>query len=177
MKKFCFDNKEFYLDNGRLFDDSFIEVPKVTSNSILQYYFGQIDYHSYGEDELLNFIKELKSAEFFNPCLNVIFYGLTKFSASHYYKKTVLPIITSCYRLIGTPQKAINFWLEKKDIFQDCVSAPLLTSLAAAYCDIGKYDFAKKYADRAYALQGGSQEYETELSIVYRRIKKESSTS
>ena len=74
---------------------------------------------------------------------------------------------------IGVTQKAIDFWMENKQIFTSCLSVPLLTSLAAAYCDVGNYELAKKCADRAYAIQGGSQNYQSELSLVYARIRKE----
>ncbi|MBQ8426407.1 MAG: hypothetical protein IJX16_01450, partial [Clostridia bacterium] len=77
------------------------------------------------------------------------------------------------HRALNQPQKAIDFWMENKHIFSSCLSVPLLTSLAAAYCDIGNYALAKKCADKAYAIQGGGLNYKTELSLVYRRIKKE----
>ena len=50
---------------------------------------------------------------------------------------------------------------------------PFYTSVAAAYCDLGDYAAAKRFADRAYGIQGGSKGYTTELSLVYRRIKTE----
>ena len=96
-----------------------------------------------------------------------------QFSDSFEYYKVVFPIITSCYRALNQPQKAIDFWMENKKIFSTCLSVPLLTSLAAAYCDVGDYVLAKKCADRAYAIQGGSLNYQSELSLVYGRIKKE----
>ena len=69
--------------------------------------------------------------------------------------KTVFPIITSCHRALKQPQKAIDFWMENKRIFVSCLSVPLLTSLAAAYCDVGNYDLAKRYtySDKKEALK------------------------
>ena len=63
--------------------------------------------------------------------------------------------------------------MENKSIFASCLSVPLLTSLAAAYCDVGNYELAKKCANKAYAIQGGGKNYQTELSLVFQRIKKE----
>ena len=122
---------------------------------------------------MITYIKELKTALKYDFCLSVIDYGLAKFSNSKDFYTSVFPIITSCYRAKGQPQKAIDFWMENKKIFVSCLSVPLLTSLAAAYCDVGNYDLAKMCANRAYAMQGGSLHYQTELSMVYGRIKKE----
>lgn len=81
---------------------------------------------------------------------------------------------TSCYRRMGQSQKAIDFWMNNKSIFQEFTeSVALLTSLAAAYCDVKDYKKAKYCADRAYAAQGGGQGYKNELALVYLRIKKE----
>ena len=55
------------------------------------------------------------------------------------------------------------------------MSAPLYTSVAAAYCDIHDYLSAKKYADKAFAIGGGKAA--GELSSVYGRIRKETTGS
>ena len=140
---------------------------------MLKFYYSSIEYKKLEEVELLEYLKQLKLSGLYEPCLTVINYGLNKFTASFDFYKTVFPIITSCYRAIGQPQKAIDFWMENKQIFTSCLSVPLLTSLAAAYCDICNYELAKKCANRAYAIQGGGKNYQTELSLVYERIKKE----
>ena len=69
------------------------------------------------EAEFMEYLKQLKLSEFYDNCLTVIGYGLNKFSASFDFYKTVFPIITSCYRAVGQPQKAIDFWMENKQIF------------------------------------------------------------
>ena len=83
----------------------------------------------------------------------------------------LLPRITSCYRKTGQPQKAIDILTYANNTFGSKAITPvLLTSAAAAYCDIGDYARAKKCCDRAYASSGGK--YSAELSLVYNRIKK-----
>ena len=173
MEKIIFENECFYFVHGVIYDSSFLEVPKVISQNVLAKYYESIDYEKYEESELLEFLKQLKISGFYNKCLQVIDFGLNKFTASFDFYKTVFPIITSCHRALNQPQKAIDFWMENKSIFTSCLSVPLLTSLAAAYCDVGNYDLAKKCANRAYAIQGGSKNYQTELSLVYQRIRKE----
>ena len=64
--------------------------------------------------------------------------------------------------------------MNNKSIFQQFASSvPLLTSLAAAYCDVGDYKRAKYCADRGYFTQGGGQGHKNELALVYYRIRKE----
>ena len=172
MQEIIFNGEKYFFNNGRLYDESFLEVPTAVSETILAQYFNNIDYTQMEEKEFVEHLKNLKRANANNKCLKVIEYGLGKFSASTDYYKTVFPIITSCYRNIGKPEKAIAFWMENKEIFKNCLSVPLLTSLAAAYCDVGQYEIALKCAQKAYAMQGGSKNYATELSNVFHRINK-----
>lgn len=177
MDKILFENEYYYINKGKVYDSSFLELPTNEAYKILQHYFQSVDYKVLDEFQLLDLLKQLKTANFHRLCLSIIEYGLNKFSDSFDFYKTVFPIITSCYRAINTPQKAIDFWMENKKIFASYLSVPLLTSLAAAYCDVKNYALAKKCADRAYAIQGGSLSYQTELSLVYQRIKKETKDS
>ena len=81
----------------------------------------------------------------------------------------VLPRLTSCYRKQGFPKKAIDCAVELRHRFgPDILSPVTLTSLAAAYCDLGEWALARKCADRAYAsgAKGAG-----ELRAVYERIR------
>ena len=173
MEKIIFEDEVFYFNKGTIYDSSFLEVPKIVARKVLFKHYEGIDYKNYEEAEFLEYLKQLKISEFYEKCLVAIDFGLNKFTASYDFYRTVFPIITSCYRALKQPQKAIDFWMENKHIFVSCLSVPLLTSLAAAYCDVGNYVLAKKCADRAYAIQGGGKNYQTELSLVYQRIRKE----
>ena len=173
MEILIFEGETYYFAKGIVYDSNFLEVPKALSRKILLDYYQSINYQDLEEEALLNYLKQLKTSEFYTECLAAIEYGLRKFHSSYEFYRTVFPIITSCYRSLKQPQKAIDFWMENKELFKSCLSVPLLTSLAAAYCDVGNYELAKKCANRAYAIQGGGKNYVTELSLVYERIKKE----
>lgn len=173
MEKIIYDNEEFYFNDGRVYDSSFCEAPRIIAQKVLKFYYSTKNYETLSEKALLEHVKNLKISELYNECLKVIDFGLDKFYNSVDFYKIVFPIITSCYRALGQPQKAIDFWMANKSIFTSCISVPLLTSLAAAYCDVQNYKMAKKCADRAYALQGGGLNQKTELSLVYMRIKRE----
>ena len=83
----------------------------------------------------------------------------------------ILPRMTSCYRLQGQPKKAIDILSFAKSKYGAKMITPvLLTSAAAAYCDLEDYENAKKCCNRAYAALGGKSS--GELASVYARIKK-----
>lgn len=173
MEKITYEGEDYYFNKGLLYDSTFMEVPKNVSQKVLKAHYEKINYENFDESELLEHINFLKISDCYDKCLQAINYGLKKFNSSIDFYKTVFPMITSCYRALGQSEKAIDFWVKNKNLFSSCLSVPLLTSLAAAYCDVKNYEMAKKYANRAYAMQGGGLNYKTELSLVYLRIKKE----
>ncbi len=173
MEKITFEGENYYFNKGVIYDESFIEIPESIAKKILREYYKEIKYESFDQNSLLEHVKQLKISGFYKECLDVIEFTLNKYFDSIDLYRLTFPIITSCYRALGEPQKAIDFWLNNRSIFRSCLSVPLLTSVSAAYCDVGDYETAKKYANKAYALQGGGKNYQTELSLVYQRIRKE----
>ena len=173
MEKLIFENEEYYFNKGVVYDSSFLEVPLVVAQKVLKEYYSAIDYKEFVEDDYLNHVKHLKTSGFYAECLNVAQQGLEKFPLSKDFARVVFPIITSCYRALGQSQNAIDYWKQNRSKYSECRSAVLLTSLAAAYCDVGDYESAKRCADRAYTMQGGGKGYQNELSLVYQRIDKE----
>ena len=84
----------------------------------------------------------------------------------------IFPRLTSCYRTQMRPQKVIDLTVRAKEKFGSSVITPaLLTSTAAAYCDLRDYKRAKQCCDRAYAMLNGKAD--DELRAVYRRLQSE----
>ena len=84
--------------------------------------------------------------------------------------RKIAPITTSLYRSLNTPDKAIEYFENlQAEYYSPILSSALLTSVAAAYCDMRNYTLGKKYADRAYAMDGWS----IEIANLYERIKNE----
>ena len=84
--------------------------------------------------------------------------------------EAVLPRLASCYRKQGQPQKAIDLAITASKLFGSNILAPItLTSIAAAYCDLGQWKRAKACADRAFAKRNGQAS--PELHAVYERIR------
>lgn len=87
----------------------------------------------------------------------------------------ILPRLTSCLRNQGKPDIVIEIFSSvKKRYGKKIFNSALLTSVAAAYCDLQEYNNAKKCCDHAFALSGGKAS--GELMSVYGRIKKETNT-
>ena len=90
--------------------------------------------------------------------------------------KVIYPRLTSCYRKIGQPQKAIQLFESLKSMYGErYITSVLLTSVASAYCDLKEWTKAKKCADQANAIEMNlHRQTSAELRSVYARIKKES---
>lgn len=84
----------------------------------------------------------------------------------------MLASLSSCYRSIKQPKKSITLFdcYKNKKLY---ISAPLLTSVGAAYMDIEDVTNAKKMADRAFAItKDDGKEIDGELNSLYARIRK-----
>ena len=170
MEKFEYKNEIYYYHNNRFTDSSFIILNDYINKEVGEYYFSKRDYKIFTSKELIDYIKETKRNELINLTITLCEYGLDKYEKDEFFIKSVLPILTSSYRLAHNAHRVIQlatrFLHDKR--YQ---SVALLTSVAAAYCDLADYKSAKKTADYAYRLQNGSVGYENELSLVYKRIK------
>ena len=134
-------------------------------------YFKNVNYKELSKDDLIEFIKSLKETYNYSLSADVCIFAIEKYYSDNYLVKHILSILTSCLRQLSLPGKAIYY--AEKYINSFNISVALFTSIAAAYCDIKDYENAKKYADIAYAKQGGGVGFNNELSAVYARIKKE----
>lgn len=171
IEKIEYNGNTYYFIDGNIVDEYFIMLPENILAEVAYAYFSKIDYRFLPIDEAKEFMMSAK-----NNCAPRIAY-----KAGLYYLEErdlttreiqfILPVFISACRKMGSSNKAIEYaekYISKSSAY--CSSA-LLTSLAAAYCDKGEYAKARRICNRAYAMQGGSQGYTTELSLVYKRIK------
>ena len=172
MEKMEYRGETYYYNKGRVYDSSFLETTTDIASAVSELYFATVEWDELNEWKYVMMIKEIKASGNYMRCVDKIHEGIARFRSSDHYCTSVFPILTSCYRNLGQPQKAIDFWMTHKYTYGKHLSVPLLTSLAAAYCDVEDFVKAKYCADKAYALQGGAQVGQTELSLVYARINK-----
>lgn len=88
----------------------------------------------------------------------------------------LLPRLSSCYRKKKTPQKTVEmFAMAKSKYGEDFITPVLLTTVAAAYCDLKEYENAMRCCK--WAMKKNDGELEPALLSVYARIKKEAGIS
>lgn len=176
MQKIELDSETYYENKGKFYNSSFWEVDSVIKNRLLCQILNSADYKNMSQKEIIEFIYKIKETEDFIHCKEICLFALNKFGTDEIFVTKVLPIITSVYRNLKEPEKAIDIAKEQRKKFK-CESVALYTSLAGAYCDIEDYETAKKFANSAYKCQGGGVGYKNELSLVYARIQKETKTT
>ncbi len=161
--KFEFEGDIYYLANNSIFDERFCMVSDADRAKVAAAYFAATPYSNLNEDGLLEYVRMSCKMGAFGRTMEAFTYGLSKFN-KHSFGKSAISTITSGYRNTGQPQKAIDFALVYVDDFS-LRSVPLLTSLAAAYCDINDLENARKYCNKAYFLHRQTG-YKTDLSFI-----------
>lgn len=154
--------------NGFWVDDDGIILPTAMQNKLNSLFARSLDLSSMTVKEIIEFGDEFRDSSSFslaNKC-----YEHAAKSASKEALTYLLPRMTSCYRSQGMPQKAIDILtFASKKYGQDIISVPMLTSAAAAYCDMSDYKKALKCCNRAYRKSNNNPN--EELKAVYGRIK------
>ena len=155
---------------GKWVDKNYMVVPDILQHNLNTQYSRQLDYDNMSVERLIQLgadFKETQSLALAERCFRK---AAEKATVSQIGR--ILPSLTSIYRQIGKPQSAIDLltYASKKH-GGSVISAALMTSAAAAYCDLKQYKLAKKACDRAFAIGGGKAS--GELTAVYGRIRKE----
>lgn len=165
------NDEEYVLVKGKWLDSHFIEAPisvaTQLTNQVLQ---GNIE--EFSNEELEKFIMGFKEQGLVPQALQVAdaLYERYLKAEDSFRLRWLMPIQSSLLRLSHTPHKAIEFYNLQVSKFGKTIESPqLLTSVAAAYCDVHDYAKAKQLCDRAFAWGGHSYE----LASVYGRIKAE----
>ena len=103
----------------------------------------------------------------------IIFYEKALQSCDRKTYCYILPRITSCYRKNHMPRKAIEVLSNAKRVYGVyIITSALITSAAAAYCDLKEYENALKCCRWAMKTFGGH--IDSNMRRVMFRIKKES---
>ena len=89
---------------------------------------------------------------------------LTKTNFSYVYK---------LLQIVGTVAKSHRFPDGKQKEISTMFIDTFVDVFGGGVCDVLDFSTAKYCADKAYSMQGGGKGYESELSLVYKRIQKE----
>lgn len=173
MESIVYNDELYYFLNGAIYDSSYIALPLLESKPILLKYYSEKEYRLMKPDEFIQTINSMKSSGFYELCIETIFKGFCFFNDNVQFFRIVFPIITSCYRAMNMPQKAIDFWTERHNEYAYCGTPALYTSLGAAYCDLKDIPRARKCADIANAMAKSMHVTDQdELKYLYARLKK-----
>lgn len=157
----------YYLHDGKIADRTGMCLPEGKSMDLLYKYYTSLDTNGFDEEQLKEYVKGIKEAKLWNLCVEVIEKEL-EIAHKENFIRSILPIYTSALRKTKRSLNVVDFWEMNTVVYSKYGSPEFFTSLAAAYCDIGDYIKARKYADRAFAINGKSS---GELMNVYSRIK------
>ena len=166
-----FNDEEYSLIKGKWLDSHFIEVPINIAIQLTEQVLND-NLSDFSNEDLEGFLMGFKDQGLTTKALEIadILYDRYAQANDTYKLRWLMPIKTSLFRISKSPQKAIEFYTLQIEKLGNSVNSPqLLTSIAAAYCDLRDYANAKQVCDRAFAWSGWSYE----LGAVYERIKRE----
>lgn len=169
MDKLLYEGKTYTRQSEKWLDARNMVVHEGLQRDLNKEFSRQLDPATLSLEDCISHGDKFKNSG--SAGLALKFYEEAVEKADYRVMSYILPRMTSCYRKNGQPQKAIDILSYASKTFgADMVTPALLTSAAAAYCDIGDYARAKKCCDRAYAASNGK--HSDELSLVYKRIIK-----
>ena len=171
MDKYILDGEEYIYSNGRWLTSNYTSAPVGLLGKLNKLLASKEDLETKSFADLMEIADGAKKSNNNSLASKALNTALKNADAKQIH--SLLPRLTSLYRMNGQPEKAIDISCEYMEKYGNTITSPaLFTSLAAAYCDIGNYKETKYYADRAYAMENGK--CSGELAGVYGRLKKES---
>lgn len=170
MIEIVHNGKTYTRNNSKWVDADFMVVHEALQRQLNQIYFQSIDFSSYSLYDLISEGDKFKASYTYDAA--IVFYEKAIEQCDEEDLKYILPRITSCYRQEKRPKKAIEVLSYAKAKYgEDMITPALLTSVAAAYCDLQEYENAMRCCKWAYKRYGGDADLS--LSLVLARIKKE----
>ncbi len=171
MDEVVYKGKKYTRSKSKWVDEDWIIVHETLQIELNQEFLKRLDLSAYGVKELIDEGDKFKQSYTYDYAVK--FYEKATEICDMDTLAYILPRITSCYRRLKTPRKAIElFSLAKEKYGEEFLRPVLLTSVAAAYCDLGEYENALRCCRWAYKRFDGV--FNESLANVFARIKKES---
>lgn len=167
-----YDGKTYYRNNSKWIDSNSTVVPLYLQHILNTLSFAEdIDAISYDEAKAEG--DKYKASESYTLAIKYYEEALKKADNCSRIS-VILPRITSCYRKNAQPKKVIDLLSKVKADYGDgIINKALLTSAAAAYCDLGEPENAIRCCRWAYkVLKNENSERSAELSNVFMRAHK-----
>ena len=168
-----YNGKTYSRNNSKWVDSNSFVVPSYLQNILNTLVYKDSDISLLNYEEAKAEGDMCKAAESYNLAVKYYEQALEK-ADSFMRVSVVLPRITSCYRKNNQPRRVIELLSEMKAAYgEEIINEALLTSVAAAYCDIDEPENALKCCRWAYkVLKINEKDKSLELSKVFTRAKK-----
>ena len=172
MDKVTYNGEQYSrLDSGQWVDSRRMLVHAKLQSELSRHYIQTLDFSKYSTKELIDEGDRFKKSNTYDYAIAFYEEAIQRCKAGGW--AYILPRITSCYRQLNVPGKAVELFSQAKEKYgEEFITPVLLTSVAAAYCDMKQYENALRCCKWAYKRYN-SEENE-KLQSVFRRIKKES---
>lgn len=152
---------------GKWVDDRYMVACESIQQLLNKMYYSSVDTTTMSIETLVAEADKLKDGTSY--ALAITMYEQASKTADRNTLAYILPRLTSCYRKTNRPDKAIVLLTFANHKYGPSMVTPtLLTSAAAAYCDMDEYDKALTCCKRAQAKMHGA--VTSELKMVYNRI-------
>lgn len=173
MTEYEYLGKRYRRNGAKWIDDNYMVVPVALQRVLNALIFAETDIGSLSYEEAKAEGDKYKASESYSYAIR---YYERAFEVAETYMQTsvLLPRITSSYRKLHRPERVIALLAEaKKQYGERIISEALLTSAAAAYCDMEQPENALKCCNYAYAkAKTKKQGAAGELLNVYERAKR-----
>ena len=166
-----YEGRTYRRYNGNWIDSSCMIAPLVVQEALDKRYAQSLSSEKKSVKELVDLANEFRRNQSYRLAEKHYREALSHPNLELSDRKYIIPRLTSCLRCLEKPREAIDLYLETKRKYgNQMITDGLLTSAAAAYCDINQFDEAKKLANQALAMLNGKAS--SELIAVFKRIKR-----
>ena len=168
-----YNGKTYYRNNSKWVDEDCLVVPVYLQNILNTLTYHENNAYDMSYEEAKKEGDKCKKSETYPLAIKYYEYALKK-ADSFKRVSVVLPRITSCYRKTNQPKKVIELLSDMKAHYgETIINEALLTSVAAAYCDLGEPENAIRCCKWAYkVLKTNTTESSIELANVFIRANK-----
>lgn len=166
-----YEGRVYFKRNGKWYDkQNYIEASINLQNRLNSFYNNNINFENMDYFDIIKIADGYKKSESFILAIKAYKKAMEKTKEIKEIKY-ILPRIVSCYRKNNQSRDAIEEYIDMYESYGYSILDPvLLTSVAAAYIDVGQYEKAKKCANQSYAMLDGK--CSDELYFVYQRLNK-----
>lgn len=171
MEKYNYNGEIYYYKAGKWLDANLVSVPVVLVNELNKLILNPETIEEDDMEYLLRIVYGARREENYQLAAMALEETMRRAIENDQIRliRNLLPVLTSNYRKMNRPKKAINESRRILDVYGKKIwSAALFTSIAGAYCDIDEYEVARKFADIAQWMVG--DDTSNKLANIYERI-------